>query len=167
MMNRNLRTTLPTLQKNIGPQEVNHNEARQKDHFAKTKYAYFYDKRYSTRSMDSLKSGDSVRVRDQNQKEWSGKATVLQEAETPRSYHIRYPDGRTFRRNRIHLQKIPGENESPSTESILTQQDRTEHTEPAIGKSPQYTSEASIASPKTGTRTRYGRLVKPRRIIDM
>ena len=46
MMNRNLRTTLPTLQKNIGPQEVNHNEARQKDHFAKTKYAYFYDKRY-------------------------------------------------------------------------------------------------------------------------
>ena len=34
-------------------------------------------------------------------------------------------------------------------------------------ESPQYTSEASIASPKTGTRTRYGRLVKPRRIIDM
>ena len=31
MMNRNLRTTLPTMEKNIHPQEVNHEEAKFRD----------------------------------------------------------------------------------------------------------------------------------------
>ena len=58
IMNRNLRTTLPTLEKNIITQEIDHEEARRKDDMTKAKYAYFYNRRYSAKPMESLTPGE-------------------------------------------------------------------------------------------------------------
>ena len=64
MMNGNLQTTLPTMEKNIHPQEVNHEEAKFRDEQSKTNYAYYYDRKHSASCLPPLNVGDKVRMRD-------------------------------------------------------------------------------------------------------
>ena len=47
----------PTMEKNIHPQEVNHEEAKFRDEQSKTNYAYYYDRKHSASSLPLLNVG--------------------------------------------------------------------------------------------------------------
>jgi len=56
-----------------------------------------------------LSAEDPIRIRRDGR--WQP-ATVIDRADTPRSYHVETPDGAIYRRNRRHLQKTNETNES-------------------------------------------------------
>ena len=100
-----MRTTLPTLTDNLRPRWPNLEETKQKDGAAKFSYTKFYNRRYSTRPLPTLKNGDRVRVKTDKKKTWSDTGTII-ETVAKRSYLVNTPQG-TYRRNRRHLQVVP------------------------------------------------------------
>ena len=106
LMSRKFRTTLPILPESLQPKVQNYDSVKEKDDSAKSRYKKFYDKRYSARNLEPVKSGDNVRIKLDNEKRWSDPATVLgSHPDMPRSYYVQTSDGTIYRRNRRHLQQ--------------------------------------------------------------
>ena len=99
LMNRRLRSKLPVIQKQLKPKVISQKTVHEKLTKKQQKQKFFYDK--SSKNLSKLNPGDTVRV--QNDKKWEP-GVVVENATTPRSYHVQTERGR-YRRNRKHLKK--------------------------------------------------------------
>ena len=88
---------------------------------------------HGVRSLPSLLPGDEVRVKTQQQSDWSQKGVVSTPADTPRSFVVLTPAGGVYRQNRRHLQTdassestIPPIDVEPSVEPNVTTLSPTE-----------------------------------------
>ena len=157
MVGRPIRTTMPSLPRNMVPTAVTHDDVRQRDARYKERTADRYNK--GARPLPPLNPGDQVRVRDEVEKTWSEPLTVAGEANGPRSYIIERQEGQRYRRNRRQLQRVPKADTdtlSPGIDNEAGRQvlESPDIETPAIGSKPQ-----SI--------TRYGRKVMaPTRLIE-
>ncbi|KAI4903640.1 hypothetical protein NFI96_008643, partial [Prochilodus magdalenae] len=107
MTGRQIRTTLPVLEKILQPSLICPQEVSEHDRKAKVAYKLFYDRRHSVHPLPDLQSGDRVRLKLDGEKGWHSSGTVLSPTEEPRSYLIQTQNGSVFRRNRRHLQSVP------------------------------------------------------------
>ena len=74
----------------------------------KAKYQGYFNKCKGTRPLSTLGQGDRVRIKMDGEKAWQTTAKIHQQCDTPRSYIVETSKGATLRRNRRHLQAIPG-----------------------------------------------------------
>lgn len=112
LMGRRLRCQLPVHHKLLEPRPINPLEYKTMiDKQNKSKM--MYDKH--CKILPDLKTGDSVIYIDGKTR---GRATVIGQADTPRSYIVQNKVGARYRRNRRHLIKCAtGENESQKNQS--------------------------------------------------
>ena len=106
IMGRQIRTRIPTLDKNLLPQwptkiEVQHNDKRAKAH-----YRINYDRRPGTRRLPQLQPGDQVLIKGDDEKQWRRRGVLVKQCTEPRCYPVQTSQG-TIRRNRRHLQLVP------------------------------------------------------------
>lgn len=104
LMGRRIRTTFPTLEKNLQLKWPNRTAVKIKDAMEKAKQAFYYNRRHGARPLPALHRGDTVLTKLDHQKAWTTPATILSESSTPRSYVISTQQGNMLRRNRCHLQ---------------------------------------------------------------
>ena len=100
LMSRRLQTSLPVKPAQLEPKVINPEHVKsilEKNSRQQKKY---YDK--GSKSLAPLHIGDSVYI--QLDKHWSP-ATITDIADTPRSYIVTTTEGKTYRRNRRHLQQ--------------------------------------------------------------
>jgi len=101
MMGRTIRTTLPTLQRNLAPRWPDPEKVRENDDKAKSDYRYYYNRRHSARPLQDLAMGSTVRVRTNKDSDWSQHGTVTpSKSPSLRSESILMESGRTLRRDR-------------------------------------------------------------------
>uniref|UniRef100_A0AAV2JBC5 Reverse transcriptase RNase H-like domain-containing protein n=1 Tax=Knipowitschia caucasica TaxID=637954 RepID=A0AAV2JBC5_KNICA len=117
LMGRKIRTTLPSLKKNLIPMQPNRDLIRRRDEEAKQQQAFYYNRRHGARDLPPLHTGDHVLSKLDGEKVWKGRASVQQECGTPRSYQVKSPGGGEMRRNRRHLQQVPPPMEEENTDS--------------------------------------------------
>ena len=109
MMEREIRSLLPTLESNLKPILVNYEAVAERDVKSKTAYRQSFDKRHGVRTLPELQPGDAVRVKLDQQKEWKTPGVVIAKSSVPRSYVVKTPQS-IVRRNWRHL--------SPATSPI-------------------------------------------------
>lgn len=88
LMGRKIRTTLPTLEKNLQLKWPNRKTAEQKDAGEKEKQAFYYNRRHGARPLTPLRPGDAVFTQLDQEKAWVAPAVISTESDTPRSYLI-------------------------------------------------------------------------------
>ncbi len=126
MIGRQIRTTVPTLPKNLLPSPIDYEQVRMRDKQTKQAYKYFYNRRYSARSLSDLHPGENVKVKVDGEKAWKTSARVVSKAPEPRSYVVQTKEGTITRRNRRHIQSVP---ETPETSETPHGQTVTENSE--------------------------------------
>ena len=107
LMGRKIRTTLPTLEKNLLPKWPSRTAVKERDGKEKAKQAYYFNRRHGAKPLPALRPGDTVFMKLDNEKSWSSPAVISSESTTPRSFVIRTEQGAELRRNRRHLQLGP------------------------------------------------------------
>lgn len=107
IMGRKIRTTLPTLEKNLQPKWPNKKEVKQRDAGQKAKQAFYYDHRHGTKPLPPLHPGDAVLTKLDQEKAWATPAIISKESVIPRSYLAATTQGAVLRRNRRHLRLEP------------------------------------------------------------
>lgn len=112
MTGRQIRTTVPVLEKTLLPRPFNWNQVYTKDATAKGSYRFYHDRRHSARALPELHPGQAVRVKLDGERGWTTPARVISKSKEPRSYLVEMDNGNVTRRNRRHLQTVP-ETESP------------------------------------------------------
>ena len=165
LMGRKIKTTLPTLEKNLQPRWPNLKAVRNKDAKEKEKQAFYFNLRHGAKTLPSLKPGDPVLVKLDHQHAWRTPAVIAGDSSTPRSYVIETQQGATLRRNRRHLQHVP----APAGDTPAPEPDGQE--QGAATQLPDPNIATDTASPTPNTRpppaqdgllfTRSGRLSKP------
>ncbi|KAL7374533.1 hypothetical protein ABVT39_002429 [Epinephelus coioides] len=137
LLGRKIRTTLPTLEKNLRPKWPNRKIVKQKDAGEKVKQAFYYNHRHGARPLPPLRPGDAVFTKLDQEKAWVTPAVVSKECVTPRSHLINTLQGAVLRRNRRYLRA-----DLPSQP--------TQDTPPASAESAGVTSQsASVIIPET------------------
>ena len=101
LMNRRLRTTVPTLGYNLHPSVPNYAQLRAMEQKDKQKQKTDFDRRHASRSLQQLMPGDQVWIDDQNLR-----GSVVKEY-SPRSYLVDTERG-ILRRNRRQLKFLLG-----------------------------------------------------------
>jgi hypothetical protein len=84
MLNLQIRTTLPTLSKNNEPHMYDGDKVKQKHEASQKSNKFYYNRRYSSRSLPVLKKGDQ----DKKGNAWGRLAIVVGTANTPSSYDV-------------------------------------------------------------------------------
>ena len=156
MLNRQIQTTLPVLQKNIEIKGYDEDRVKRNDEQYKRNSEYYYNRRYSAKPLSEMTPGTRVRVKTEQDKTWSEPMTVTDKLEEPRSYKVQKDNGSSLRRNRKHIMVIPEEQNNV-----------------VCAKSPQATASASgdygtnsgeqtqtVSSNIPEQRSRYGRIIK-------
>ncbi|KAL6472221.1 hypothetical protein MHYP_G00184090 [Metynnis hypsauchen] len=92
MMGRQIRTSVPMLEKNLMPAPINDAEVRWRDQKAKRAYQFFYNRRHSARPLPELQPGQRVMVKLDTEKSWKMPATVMSKSHEPRSYVVQTED---------------------------------------------------------------------------
>ncbi|KAI4900308.1 hypothetical protein NFI96_009493 [Prochilodus magdalenae] len=118
LMSRRLRSILPTTAKQLQPQVARQEAVRERREVCQHRQQVYYNK--SARPLSHLPVGTPVRFQ-QEDGSWKP-AIVTQLADTQRSYHIQTKEGKTLRRNRLHLHESK---EGPNT--MDTQHTHTEN----------------------------------------
>ena len=113
LINRRLRTDLPTHHKELLPKLTDLKATRKA--LEQRKLEQIYDR--SAKELPPLHPNDSVRICHKGK--WEP-AVVIDLDETPRSYHVRTQDGSTFRRNRRHLLQVPKSEDNEQTATAET-----------------------------------------------
>jgi hypothetical protein len=106
LIGRQIRTLLPSLTENLKPKCPDESKVRENDNESKIKQSKNYNKRNSVVNHGLLQPGEKVRIKLDNEKQWSKPANVISQTEEPRSYLVE-SDGKIYRRNRRHLMKVP------------------------------------------------------------
>ncbi|XDV11321.1 hypothetical protein PO909_000289 [Leuciscus waleckii] len=113
MTGRQIRTTVPVLEKTLLPRPFNPDQVYMKDATAKGSYRFYYNRRHSARVLPELHPGQTVRVKLDGEKGWTTPARVINKSKELRSYLVEMGNGNVTRRNRRHLQTVP-ETELPA-----------------------------------------------------
>ena len=179
MMNRRIRTTLPSLSKNNETRMYDAKKVQEKHKASQQKNEFYYNRRYSPSSLPILKKGDRARIRTEKDHAWGKQAIVVGAAKTPRSYDIQTENG-VVRRNRKHIQRVPrderekrqeikdevlrnnvieNDNCNPDREISSPQFNYEENS--SIIETPNESAQNRVAVRHDGTRTRSGRLSIP------
>ena len=113
LMNRRLRTDLPTHPNELLPKLTDPKATRKA--LEQKKQKRYYDR--SEKELPPLHPNDSVRICHKGN--WEP-AVAIDLDETPRSYHVRTQDGSTFRRNRRHLLQVTKSEDNEQTATAET-----------------------------------------------
>ncbi|XP_033991872.1 uncharacterized protein K02A2.6-like [Trematomus bernacchii] len=171
LMGRKIRTTLPTLEKNLRTKWPNRQIVKQKDTSEKAKQAFYYNRRHGARHLPALQPGDTVYTKLDNEKSWKTPAIVSKECVTPRSYLINTQGGAVLRRNRLHLRAEP--TSRPAQHIPLTSaESAVAISQPVSANTPEtVTLKPSEVTTHTTTpgrvQTRSGRVSKPATRLDL
>ena len=71
IMGRQIRTTVPTLSRNLLPAWPDSSTVREADKKMKGRYSNVYNRKHGVRSLSGLKPGQTVRVKHDGQNQWS------------------------------------------------------------------------------------------------
>ena len=125
---------------------------------------FYYNRRNAVRPLPELMAGDQVRIRTPEDEHWSEPATVVSDAETPRSYIVKTPR-ETLRRNRKHLQLIPSQQTNQAQKQIqfLALEAGSEQTTTEQETRPS----TNQIEPATTVQTRSGRQVRAPKRLDL
>ncbi|KAK0146533.1 hypothetical protein N1851_014140 [Merluccius polli] len=166
LMGRKIRTTLPSLKRNLVPKWPDRALIRHRDAEAKRQQAFYFNKRHGVRDLPQLRPGDQVLLKLDEDKTWKGPASVIRESGTQRSYLVTSPKGGEVRRNRRHMQVVP-----PATPAKTeTMKETTEPLGTESQGSGQRLSEnddPTSTTPEGLTVTRSGRVSKPVMRMDV
>ena len=111
LMNRRLRTDLPTVSSQLKPSVPDMVKIQEKEIAARRRREDNFDHIHRAKSLEPLMPGYSVWMTDQRED------GVVTEQVAPRSYSVATPVGE-FRRNRRHLNLLPVSGDSPPQDSI-------------------------------------------------
>ena len=161
MLQRQIRTTLPTLPAKYKPidkykLEEKHNESREK--------SILLQQKKCCRPLPELMAGDQVRIRTPEDKRWSEPATVVSDAGTRRSYFVKTPR-ETLRRNRKHLQLIPSQQTNQAQKQIQFPALEAESEQTTKKHEPQPST--NQIEPAATVQTRSGRQVRAPKRLDL
>lgn len=159
LMGRKIRTTLPTLEKNLLPKWPSRTAVREKDRREKAKQAHYFNRRHGARPLPALQPGDVVLSKLDHEKSWSLPAVVSSEVTTPRSFVIRAQQGAELRRNRRHLRPGPIHQPIQAAPGLTT--DSNTHSDGAT------VLETAPTHPPGEVVTRSGRVSKPVNRLDL
>ncbi len=140
-MERKIRTTLPTLEKNLQPRWPNRKSVMLKDKIEKDRQAFYYNRCNGATNLSTLRPGDTVLTKLDHEKVWASPAVIRQETVTPRSFVIETEQGAVLRRNRCHLQAVP-----TPTQTVHTDSPQTKGT---VDNQPTRTDTTETVQPKT------------------
>lgn len=155
LMGRKLRSTIPMAPVNLVPKTPNLQALQEFEQQARSKLKSNFDKRHSAKLLPSLNAGDEVYVPDRK-----GNAEVVTQC-TPTSFIVKTDSG-NLRRNRVQLNKLPGEDEAPLNRESPNRE--PPNREPIIPEDKK--NENHVPSGSTVV-TRSGRTVKtPARLME-
>lgn len=160
LMSRRLRSTLPNTNQQLLPKVISCKDVRAKRLHKQQRQKSYYDR--SARPLPQLTEGQAVRVQERGY--WKP-ATIIKPANTERSYHVCTSDGQEYRRNRRHLMNVPEPHSNDSYQVLGdTNKEPCTTSENDISDTPEHTD---VFPKPTVYRTRYGRQIKPRDILDL
>ena len=113
-MGRKIRTDLPQPQQNLLPHWPYLQDFAEKYEKFKADQKRHYDRRHRVRPLPILTENQPVWISTEGRQV---PGTVLQQADTPRSYLLETPSGQV-RRNRCHIQCRSESSTSPATRSV-------------------------------------------------
>lgn len=155
VMGRQIRTTLPCLDRHLEPSWPNPELVRRNDSNAKANYKTYYDSRHGVRDLVPMSQGQNVYVRTDQEKTW-GSGQVLHSAGTPRSSVIRTAGGTTIRRNNKHVRPAGNVDPPPARDNPSVPSSET----PVRQDTLQSHASQNIV-------TRFGRVSKPADRLDL
>lgn len=186
LFSRRIRTTVPTMGSELEPRTLPRNDIADRDARQKLQQKANFDRRHKARELSTLQPGQPVWISDKRE---YGK--IVKKAEEPRSYIVETQKG-TVRRNRFHLvpaHEIPNSRtDAPDVEIALpTTEIHESNLEDSSSSGNRHLTDSSIAETDSQTahspeirysdneepqqsdapRSRYGRPIKPRRILDL
>ncbi|KAF4514255.1 UNVERIFIED_CONTAM: hypothetical protein B566_EDAN019553 [Ephemera danica] len=165
-MSRHLRSTIPVPPQKLSPAVSQHRDFKIKNDIKKEKQKLYHDKHHGAKEASVLPTGSKVWMRDIKRK-----GHILKQAGPPRSYLVQTTQG-VFRRNRVHLTRLPeGGEDYSDIGSELDDSDTPTHTyqgqqaleQQKIQEPPPQLLEPPQNPPQAvspGRRTRSGRLVR-------
>lgn len=163
LMSRRLRSILPSTTTQLRPQVTPQSLVQERREECQLRQKRHYDT--SARPLPTPQAGALIRYQ-QEDGTWQP-ATIVKPAETPRSYHMvihKTGDGQLLRRNRRHF--ISAQDTSPCTPTQTGVCDDTQTTQDIVPetRSPHHTPTTRT---ETCHRTRFGRAIKPRQVLDL
>jgi len=114
-MSRELRTMIPTQEKQMKPQVVNYRKYKQFIEENKNKMAKYYNR--GTKPLKPLKEGETIMFKKTPQTSWK-EGKIIEKLNEPRSYIITDNEGHLYRRNRSHIIENKGISEGTKKEII-------------------------------------------------
>ena len=168
LMGRKIRTTVPTLEKNLLPKWPSRKAVKENDAKQKAVQAHYFNRRHGARPLPALQPGETVYAKLDHEKTWSRPAVVSGEATTQRSYIVTTQEGAVLRRNRRHLLASPASHRTPpsSTERAEMEVQPAATTPPETVPANQAVSTSGASLPSQ-TVTRSGRVCKPVNRLDL
>ncbi len=156
-----MRTTLPTLPKNLRPKWPSKSSIKEREKAAKEKQAYYFN-RHGVKDLPVLRPGDSVLLKLDNEAKWKGPATVLAESATPRSYKVFSENEGEKRRNRRHLQLLPEEIPAITSKTGESSEESSQNVQLRVDS--DLPAENVVRKPSN---TRSGRVSKPAERLNL
>ena len=158
LMNRKIRTLVPIVPQLLKSKVPDFDLIQEKEQSQRWKQKANFDKHRAARPLSQLGRGDEVYMKDRRED-----GTVYNQV-TDRSYIISTPSG-SYRRNRIHLNKLP---EYSDPDERVPQGEESQQQEPAP---PDVKSTSQVQPPETSGSSmplrRSSRQRFPRQILDI
>ena len=160
-MSRRLRSVLPCTPEQLAPKMINPEKVVESARLAQETNKKYYDR--ASKDLCKLQPNDSIRIQVEDQ--WVP-GVVVKLADAPRSYIVRGPNGREYRRNHKHLRKVSQASETLSIDDDDENEGATEQVEQTQENTVQTDSNAGVTTQEP-VRTSRGRIVKePTRYQD-
>ena len=102
LMGRRLRSILPATSQSLKPEIISPESVKYNRAYCQTRQKTYFDR--CAHPLPPLKEGDNIYIQ-RGQRQWQP-ATVTR-TDRYRSYQVQTPDGKMYRRNRVHLRKAP------------------------------------------------------------
>lgn len=106
MIGRNIRIHVPCVPEKLSPKWPKYEHVKEQHVKSKDKQQFFFNRRHAAQNLPVLTAGDKVRIKLDNEKRWEKEGTVVNGDTANRTYIVKTNNG-TYRRNRVHLQKVP------------------------------------------------------------
>ncbi|XP_062574010.1 uncharacterized protein K02A2.6-like [Saccostrea cucullata] len=172
IMGQRIRTALPTLDKTLNPRWPDINTIRSHDEDTKERYRFYFDKHNAVRPLPSLKEGERVLVKLDNENLWKDTGVIKSFDPDQRTCVIETPRG-NIRRNRRHVKFTSSKPQNlktvdiPVTDTLFENFDNDSF---RAVENPNQANEPKTLQSGSGTPTtvtRSGRtVVKPSRFND-
>ena len=117
VMGRNIRTTVPCLDRYLEPRWPPSDTVRAQDEHSKATYKMYYDRRHGVRNITPAYDGQSIYIRTDKEKNWSP-GQMIQSAGAPRSSVVQTTSGSIVRRNNKHIRPVNHVPQSPSANRV-------------------------------------------------